>query len=141
MTGDQAILLPSIAMALLTLSLILFMGLHRVHAVRRRRVHIRFFRTFRGDEMPEDLHIVHRHVHNHFELPPLFHVAIVATYAAGAVTPLAVTLGWAFLATRCVHTLIHLTYNNVNHRFLAYGAGLMIVAALWIHLLVALLDG
>ena len=87
--GDRAILLPSIAMALLTLSLILFMGLHRVHAVRRRRVHIRFFRAFRGEELPEDLHLINRHVHNHFELPPLFHVAVVATYAAGAVTPLA----------------------------------------------------
>jgi len=138
--GDKAIFLPSIAMALLALSLILFMGLHRVHAVRRRRVHIRFFRAFRGDELPEDLHIVNRHVHNHFELPPLFHVVVVATYAAGAVTPLAIALGWAFFATRCVHTLIHLTYNDVNHRFLAYGAGVTIVAALWIHLLVAVLD-
>ncbi len=138
---DKDILLPSIAMALLTLSLIVFMGLHRVQAVRRRRVHIRFFRAFRGGELPEDLHIVNRHVHNHFELPPLFHVAIVATYAAGVVTPLAVVLGWAFFATRCLHTLIHLTYNNVNHRFLAYGAGVMMVAALWIHLLVGLLDG
>lgn len=137
--SDRAILLPSVAMALLTLSLILFMGLHRVHAVRRRRVHIRFFRAFRGDELPEDLHIVNRHVHNHFELPPLFHVAIVATYAAGAVTPLAVALGWAFVASRCVHTAIHLTYNNVNHRFLVYGTGLLLVAALWIHLLLALL--
>jgi len=139
--GDKAILLPSIAMALLTLSLILFMGLHRLHAVRTRRVHIRFFRAFRGGELPEDLHLVNRHVHNHFELPPLFHVALVATYAAGAVTPLAVALGWAFFATRCVHTLIHLTYNDVNHRFLAYGAGVMIVAALWIHLLANVLRG
>lgn len=139
--GDQAILLPSVAMALLTISLILFMGLHRVRAVRRRRVHIRFFRAFRGEELPEDLHIVNRHVHNHFELPPLFHVAVVATYAAGAVTPLAVALGWAFFASRCVHTLIHLTYNNVNHRFLVYGTGLAIVAALWVNLLLAVLQG
>ena len=136
---DAAILLPSVAMALYTLVLLLFMGVHRVIAVRKRRVSIRFFRAFRGDELPDDLHLVSRHVHNHFELPPLFHVAIVATYAAGVVSPLAVALGWAFFASRCVHTAIHLTYNNVNHRFLVYGAGLLVVAALWMNLLLALL--
>jgi hypothetical protein len=77
------ILLPSIAMALLTLGLLLYMGLRRVAAVKRGEVSVKFYRAYRDGEQPERLHVLGRHIQNHFEVPPLFHVVVLATYVTG----------------------------------------------------------
>ena len=48
--------------------------------------------------------------------------------------PLLVTLAWMFVATRIVHAAIHISYNNVMHRFLAYVAGSFVVMGMWVRL-------
>lgn len=139
MTDKTAILYPSIAMALLTLGLIFTMGARRFLAVQGRKVSIKYYRTYSDDAgEPESLRQHSRHVQNHFEAPPLFHLVVWGTYLIGAVSPFAIWAAWLFVASRCVHSAIHLTYNNVNHRFLAYGVGLLIVLVLWVRLLLDL---
>lgn len=77
-------------------------------------------------------------VQNHFEVPPLFHLAVLATYATDQVTPIAVNAAWFFVAARCAHSAIHLTYNNVTHRFFVFGLGALAVVFLWVRLLLVL---
>jgi hypothetical protein len=126
-------------MALLTLGVIFSLGIRRFAATRRREVSVKYYRTFTGEGgEPESLRQHTRHALNHFEIPPLFHFAVWGTFALSAVTPAAVGAAWLFVASRGVHSAIHLTYNNVLHRFLVYGAGLIIVAFLWLRLLLAL---
>ncbi len=133
-----AILYPSIAMALLTLSLVFGLGARRFLAVRNRTVSVKYYTTFsEGGGEPEGLRKHTRHVLNHFEAPPLFHFAVFGTYLVGDVTATTLVAAWFFVGARCVHSLIHLGYNNVLHRFLVYGAGLIAVAFLWICLLFA----
>jgi hypothetical protein len=134
------ILMPSIAMALLTLALLVYMGLSRFRAVRRREVNPKFYRSYREGEQPERLHVLGRHVQNHFEVPPLFHVVVLATYVTGLVDPLGVSLAWAFFGLRCVHTFVHLGTNNVLRRFTVFGLSVVMLAALWVRLLLGLLD-
>jgi hypothetical protein len=43
----------------------------------------------------------------------------------------ALALAWAFVALRALHSLIHVTYNRVVHRFAAYAASTLCVFALW----------
>ena len=139
MTAKIAILYPSIVMALLTIGLILAMGVRRFIAVRKRNVNIKFYRTYTfGEGEPESLRQHSRHVQNHFEVPPLFHLAVFGTYLVGQVTPLVLGAAWFFVGTRCVHSIIHLSYNNVLHRFLVYGLGVLAVFFLWAQLLIAL---
>ena len=139
MTDKIAILYPSIAMALLTIGLIFAMGARRFLAIQQRKVSIKYYRTYSesGGE-PESLRQHSRHVQNHFEVPPLFHLAVWGTFLAGQVSDFAIGAAWLFVASRCVHSTIHLSYNNVNHRFLAYGVGLAIVLVLWVRLLLTL---
>jgi hypothetical protein len=139
MTGKIAILYPSIVMALLTVCLIFAMGARRFMAVQQRKVSLKYYRTYsEGEGEPPSLRQHSRHVQNHFEVPPLFHLAVWGTYLAGEVSSFAVAAAWLFVASRCVHSTIHLGYNNVNHRFFAFGIGLTIVLILWIRLLLTL---
>src|SRR5215469_10985869 len=54
---------------------------------------------------------------NLFELPVLFFAVCPVLYITNGVTPLQLTLAWAFVLLRIAHSLIHTTYNRVMHRF------------------------
>jgi hypothetical protein len=41
---------------------------------------------------------------------------------------------------RLVHSLVHLTYNNVFHRLGAFAASTVVLGALWVRFAVALLQ-
>jgi hypothetical protein len=140
MPDKTIILYPSIVMALLTLAMILSMGLRRFLAVQTRRVGIKYYRTYDdGPGEPERMRQHSRHVQNHFELPTLFHLAVWATFLLGTVNALTLAVAWLFVGSRCLHSFIHLGYNDVTHRFLAYGLGLFAVLFLWARLLATLL--
>jgi hypothetical protein len=134
-----AILYPGIAMFFLTFGVMLWLGHARYRAIHARRVSIKYFRTFDEGEQPERLHLLSRHMQNHFEIPPLFYAGILFTYASGSVTLLSVILAWSFFATRCVHSFIHLGANDVSIRFFTFGVSLLFLAGLWGSLLVSLL--
>jgi hypothetical protein len=134
----HAILYPGIAMFFLTFSTILALGLARYRAIQRREVSIGFFRTYDQGDQPPRLHLLARHVQNHFEVPPLFHLGLLFTFAAGAVNPVAVGFAWLFVATRCVHSYIHLGSNDVSRRFFTFGLSLLWLAGLWGTLLCSL---
>ncbi len=46
-------------------------------------------------------------------------------------------LAWAYVARRALHSLIHLTYNNVFHRLAAFAAGNVVLLVIWIRLVLA----
>jgi hypothetical protein len=127
----RLILYPAVAMFFLTFSVILRLGLARYSAIQSGAVSIKFFRTYDEGSQPARLHLLSRHVQNHFEAPPLFHIGVLMAFVAGAVSPAAVALAWLFLAVRCLHTYIHLGSNNVSVRFFTFGTSLVALAGLW----------
>ena len=133
----SVIVYPAFAMFMLTFSVIAYMGGSRFAAVRRREVNIRYYRRFSEGEQPPRLQVIGRHVQNHFEVPPLFYIAILFLYVTDHVTPVAVALAWLYFGSRCVHSFIHLGSNNVSHRFAAFVVSGLILASLWILLLVS----
>lgn len=68
---------------------------------------------------------------NLFEVPVLFYVLCIALVLTGGSTQAFVTGAWAYVGLRVIHTLIHVTYNRVVHRFLAYVASTLLLFALW----------
>jgi hypothetical protein len=134
-----SIVYPAIAMFALTLSTIFALGVARFRAVQRREVSLAFYRTYDEGEQPARLHLLGRHVQNHFEVPPLFYAGVLFTLITGTVTALSVALAWAFVAARCVHSFIHLGSNNVSQRFFTYAVSMLFLAGLWGALLVAVL--
>lgn len=57
---------------------------------------------------------------NLFELPVLFYVLCLLMIITNTVTTGMVICCWLFVAGRAVHSVIHMTYNHVMHRFYAY---------------------
>lgn len=137
--SPTAIVYPGIAMFCLTLLVMLWLGFARYKAIHDRSVSIGYFRTFNEGSQPERLHLLSRHMQNHFEIPPLFYAGILFTFASGSVTALSVALAWLFFFTRCVHSFIHLGSNNVSVRFFTFGASLAFLAGIWFSLLASLL--
>ena len=54
-----------------------------------------------------------RNLINLYELPMLFYVVCLSLYAVNGATLLAVILAWCFVATRVVHTCVHITSNRL----------------------------
>ncbi|MGH8203830.1 MAG: MAPEG family protein [Steroidobacteraceae bacterium] len=69
---------------------------------------------------------------NLFEVPVLFYVLCVALALTGGSTPGFVAAAWGYVGLRALHSLIHVTYNRVTHRFLAYVASTLLLIGIWI---------
>jgi len=134
---SSAIIFPAAAMFMLTFSVIAYMAGSRLAAIRRGDVSIRYYRRYNEGEQTPRLQVIGRHAQNHFEMPPLFYIAILFLYVTASVTPVAVGLAWLYFASRCVHSFIHLGSNNVTHRFIAFACSGLILTGLWILLILS----
>jgi hypothetical protein len=76
---------------------------------------------------------------NLFEVPVLFYVLCAALVLTGGSTPGFVTAAWTYVALRAVHSLIHVTYNRVTHRFLVYVASTLLLFGTWAALIARIL--
>jgi hypothetical protein len=75
---------------------------------------------------------------NLFEVPVLFYVWCIAVVLTGGSTPGLVMAAWTYVGLRVLHSLIHVTYNRVMHRFLVYVASTLLLFGLWATLLARL---
>lgn len=134
------ILYPAFAMFFLTLFIAVRLGMIRVLATKAGEVDIGFFRLFRDQEYeePDRLRLTSRHYINLFEVPTLFYVAALISYVTDQANVVTVTLAWAYVGARVIHTLIHLTVNIVLWRFYAFIVSWSILTLFWIVLAVSL---
>ncbi len=138
---DKAIWLPALAMAGLTFVVWWRMYFMRVGQMKRDRIHPQKVATSAGaaalltDSRAAD------NFRNLFELPLLFYVALVVADRIGLVDGIVLALAWLFVALRVLHSAIHVTYNKVMHRFMAYVAGGIALWGLWTYIGLALLRG
>ena len=71
---------------------------------------------------------------NQFEMPVLFYVGILLALNLMLQDRVLVYFAWVFVATRVVHAMIHLSYNDVTHRFVVYVLGSIAVMGIWTRL-------
>ncbi|MYM64156.1 MAPEG family protein [Pseudomaricurvus sp. HS19] len=64
---------------------------------------------------------------NLFEVPVIFYTSCVIAVLAGVVDSLLLGSAWAYVSLRALHSLVHCTYNRVNHRFMAYLASCLVL--------------
>lgn len=131
----QVIFYPVGALILWTLIILIAMGSRRMAAVREGRVAAGYYKLYRGAEEPPHLAALGRHFHNLLELPPLFYITVVIAYLTIAVDEIMLGLAWAFVASRFLHSLVHITSNKVPLRFLLFLIGVLILAAMVILIL------
>ncbi|MEW5687641.1 MAG: MAPEG family protein [Pseudomonadota bacterium] len=123
---------PMGAMALLTFIVLGFIPARRFRAAFAGRVRPEDFKFGESPAVPGDVTIPNRNYMNLLELPMLFYVAGLMYYVAGRVDPTALAVAWTYVGLRAVHSAIHLTYNNVIHRLVAFALSNAVLAAFWV---------
>ena len=130
--NQAQIFYPVCALALLTVLVLVQIPLRRFRAGFAKQVNYGDFRYGESQSVPGDVSLPNRNYMNLLELPVLFYVLCVSLYATAHVTPVTLWLAWAYVAFRLVHTIVHLTYNNVRHRGLAFAASNIVLVVMWV---------
>lgn len=128
-------ILPMFAMLMLTLAIAILAVIVRIKSVTSGVVKISYYRAMQGQDVPDMVTRSTRCFNNQFEVPILFYIVSTLFVALNIASILAIILGWCFVALRVWHALIHLTYNNVIHRMFSFGAGCIVVLAMWVLLI------
>jgi hypothetical protein len=129
----QFALAPLFVQVLLVFILMIWMGKERQTALRRGQVHHRDI-ALREPKWPAKAMQVANSFSNQFEIPVLFYVVTIVALMTRQADLLFVLLSWVFVVLRYIHAFIHTTSNRVARRGMVYGAGVLIVIALWVEL-------
>ena len=130
------ILYPLFVMVFWSFTMALFVLFTRIGSVRSGAVSMEYYQVFRGGEPPESVLKTTRHWANLFEAPVLFYLLCVIMITLQTQSALLVQLAWGYVIVRCLHSLIHLTYNKVAHRLFLFLISQFVLLGMWIILLV-----
>ncbi len=130
------ILYPLYGMVILTICLWTLVVFVRVKQVSTGNLKIEFFELYDGTGAPPDVTKTTRHLSNLFEMPILFYVACLTAFLLELDSALLIYLGWGYFVLRSIHAFIHLTYNKVFHRLIAFTLGNFLVIAMWVIIII-----
>jgi hypothetical protein len=128
---EHLMIYPVAALVLLTA----IMGLRSYHlntaAARAREVRISQFRIFEEGNLPPRIMLTARNVSNLFEYPVTFYVLAILLILFHRVNVWYLAAAWTYVLLRALHSYIHVTTNNVIHRFRAFGASCFLLWFTW----------
>lgn len=137
-----ATLAPVFALALWTFCVVCLLGFTRVRAALTGSITPDDFRFGESSRVPSHVALANRNYMNLLEMPLLFYViSLILVTVPQAMDPITFGLQWAYVAIRVVHSVIHVTYNNVLHRLAAFALSNGVVLVLWCTVGVRLLQG
>lgn len=126
------ILYPLAAMVLLSFIVAAVMLRARVKEMRRRRIHPQKLATrAQAGGLLSETRAADNYA-NQFEMPVLFHVLCLALFATQTLTLPMLVAAWLYVALRYLHSLIHISYNQVWHRFQVFTASAILLAFMWL---------
>lgn len=131
----KPMLLPMLAMVFLTFVVWFYLFARRIPEILRRKIDLRDLKDrSRAHDLMPDSAAASNNLKNLFELPVLFYVAVLLSLLLMIQDTVLVLLSWGFVALRYAHSLIHCSYNDVNHRFTAYAISCLLLLLLWIRM-------
>lgn len=123
---------PVFALAGWTGCVLLLIAFRRLSAGFRGDVHVRAFALGEDASVPLPARLANRNYMNLLELPVLFYVACLMAMMIGRGTPAMVGLAWLYVALRMAHSLVHVTYNHVMHRFAVFAVSNGVLVLMWV---------
>jgi hypothetical protein len=134
----NSLVCPAAAMFFWILGVGMFVIFTRISYFRKGLVKGGYYLTLDATkyDAPEFLVRAGRHYDNLFQLPMLYFGTIALGVALNLDSALAMGAAWAFVATRAVHTFIHLTSNHVMRRMFSFLAGWVCLTVMWIAILI-----
>jgi hypothetical protein len=131
--GRHVIFAPMGALACLTFLALVLIPIRRFGAGRAGRVRSSDFKFGESAQVPGDVSIPNRNYMNLLELPVLFYVACFMYDLTSRVDDDVLAMAWAYVGLRAIHSIIHLTYNNVMHRVIPFALSNVLLAVFWTH--------
>jgi hypothetical protein len=136
--NQSLIFLPMLVVVALTLVGFLRLASARMAAIKGGQDPA-YYRAHLGGSEPEAAAAGARHWANLFELPTLFYAGCLSAFVLGGVTGWTLAFAWGYAAARVVQSLVHMTYNNVRQRALAFLVGVILIFALWANVAVSVI--
>lgn len=131
----KPLLLPLLAQVALTFIVMINMYRKRVSEMKIKRIHPQRIKTrYKSKTLLTDSAPAADNYSNLFELPALFYLAIILTLTLLVQDGILVVLAWLFVISRYLHSLIHVSYNNVMHRFSVFIFSSFVLFAYWVRL-------
>ena len=131
----KPLLLPLLAQVALTFIVMTSMYRTRVSEMKAKQIQPQKIATrSKSRELLTDSASAADNYSNLFETPVLFYTAILTTLVLMVQDNILVTLAWAYVASRYVHSFIHVTYNRVMHRFAVFIFSSFVLFAFWVRL-------
>jgi hypothetical protein len=131
MNSSNLLILACAALVLLVVLVALRMLYVRVTEMRTRRIHPQQVATSKTQADKFQSIQAADNYRNLFEMPVLFYAVCILLVVLNQADGTYATLAWLFVALRYAHSAIHCSYNNVNHRFLAFAGSCVVVWAMW----------
>ncbi len=131
----KPLLIPLLAQVALTFIMMLIMYRKRVNEMKAKRIHPQRTKTRSiAHGVLTDSESAADNYSNLFESPILFYTAILLTLMLMVQDSILVLLAWTYVASRYLHSFIHVTYNKVMHRFSVFIFSSFVLLAMWVRL-------
>ncbi|HEX6859993.1 MAG TPA: MAPEG family protein [Caulobacteraceae bacterium] len=129
---QNAIFLPVLALAAVTFVVLMLIPVRRFRAAFAGTVTPADFALGESANVPGQVSLANRNYMNLLEAPLLFYAVCIALYVTQQVDALALNIAWAYVILRGLHSLVHITYNNVVHRLSLFALSNVALVALWV---------
>jgi hypothetical protein len=126
------IIYPVFCLVMLTFIMAFATGTSRLISVRRKQINPKYYVLLSGDTPPDYVQKIGRNFANLLEVPVLFYLLAVLVITLEINNALLLNLAWLYVALRLVHTIIHVSYNYVMHRFMVFGLSVLTLLAMWV---------
>jgi hypothetical protein len=109
----------------------IWMYVVRIGEIRRRRLDAQTFARARDAATALERTTPADNLRNLFEVPVLFYTLCTFVAVTGLTSAAMLLAAWIYVALRVAHSLIHVTYNRVMHRFYVYAASTVLLFGMW----------
>jgi hypothetical protein len=139
---SETILTPVLALVVWSLIVWIWMYATRIPAMQKAKIDPQEARhpgTY-GDRIPTQVRAVADNYNHLMEQPTIFYALVFYVYLSGAENPLNITLAWAYVGLRVVHSLVQNTANIVMVRFLVFSLSTLCLFGIAVPAVLALLS-
>ncbi|MDG2501186.1 MAG: MAPEG family protein [Porticoccaceae bacterium] len=128
----MAIIYPVFCLVILTFIMAFATGTSRLISVRRKQINPKYYVLLSGDTPPDYVQKIGRNFANLLEVPVLFYLLAVLVITLEINHALLLNLAWLYVALRLMHTIIHVSYNYVMHRFMVFALSVLTLLIMWV---------
>lgn len=119
-------------LVILTMVIMVLTARVRIESVQSGTVPQSYYSLMEGHDIPDFVAKTTRNFNNLFEVPTLFYAGGAVYLALDQAGQLPIVSAWVFVAARVMHSIIHLSYNNVLHRLVIFAIGNLSVLVMWL---------